>query len=201
MLQNHQVKNVFSMNQRAQNEFGFTLIEISIAITIAIIISAVALPNFDSLLQNNRRTSLNNTFVTLIGNARQVAISRGRTVLLCHSANVNASSPSCGGSGSAWDVGILVYVTSNSPIIKRAYQSANDEIIQREELNAKLDIVANSDGASYIGFSSDGQIFESADTPIFSICDDRGESEGRLISINQAGRLRVSEPLNCSTPS
>ena len=121
--------------------------------------------------------------------------------MICHSADANATAPVCGGTGSAWNRGILVYATTNSPAALRAYSSATDEIMQRISMENSLIVTANTAATSYLGFGGDGQRFSAGNTPIIAVCDDRGASHGKLLTINLAGKLRVNQPTSCSTPA
>ena len=161
----------------------------------------IAIPSFSAMVKNNRLVGAHNSFVGAISNARQVAIARGQAVLICHSLNADAANPSCGGSGSGWNKGILVYATTNSPTSLRAYSSSTDEIIQRINMERTLTVTANTAALNYLGFGGNGQRFASGSMPIIAVCDDRGVSHGKLLTINVAGKFRVSEPTNCTTPA
>lgn len=89
--------------RRAMN--GFTMVELMITIAVAAILLAIALPSFRSTINNNRVTNRSNDLVGALNVARLEALSRGRTVSVCASAD----GASCSGS-TAWNAGWIVFV-------------------------------------------------------------------------------------------
>lgn len=61
---------------------GFTLIELMIAITVAGVLVAVALPSFDTMVKSNCMTTSTNALITSIQGARSEAVKLKRSVIL-----------------------------------------------------------------------------------------------------------------------
>lgn len=59
---------------------GFTLIELMVVIAIIAIIAGIAVPNYQSSMQNTRETSARNSLVGALQLARSEAVTRGLTV-------------------------------------------------------------------------------------------------------------------------
>lgn len=59
---------------------GFTLIELIVVVALVAIIAAVAVPNFNQLVESNRVTSHTNSVVGAMSYARAEAVRRGQTV-------------------------------------------------------------------------------------------------------------------------
>ena len=92
-------------------EQGFSLIELIIAISIAAILLVMAIPSFTSFLNKNRVTSQANELLATFQIARIEAVRNGREVVVCGSANANATTPSCS-AGNAW-AGWIAFVDAD----------------------------------------------------------------------------------------
>jgi type IV fimbrial biogenesis protein FimT len=66
---------------------GFTLIELAVVLAIAAILAALAIPNFNSLIQNSRLTTQANELAGTFSYARSEAVKRGGNITVCASAN------------------------------------------------------------------------------------------------------------------
>lgn len=87
--------------------WGFTLLELMVAIAVAAILLALGVPSFSGSVRRNQGVTDANTVLGLLTLARGEAIKRGGTVTLCASADGAA----CDTSNSAsWEKGyVLVY--------------------------------------------------------------------------------------------
>jgi type IV fimbrial biogenesis protein FimT len=92
------------MNARS----GFTLIEMLTVVAVLTILVTIGIPNFRTLIQNNRATSQANELLTMLQYARSEALKRGRPVSVCRSNN----GTTCGGT---WAEGWIAYVDGNAP--------------------------------------------------------------------------------------
>jgi type IV fimbrial biogenesis protein FimT len=92
-----------------KTENGFTLIELMVALSVAAIILTVGIPNFRTLIQNNRAATQANELVGALGLARAEAVKRGLPVAICAS---NDSSTCTGGND--WAGGWIVFVDDNA---------------------------------------------------------------------------------------
>ena len=69
---------------------GLSLLELMILLTIASILTLLAVPNLRPFLQNNRNITLINELQTSLNAARTEAVTRNNTVTLCGSVNGTA---------------------------------------------------------------------------------------------------------------
>lgn len=88
-----------------QTQKGFTLIELMLTLTILSIALAVAVPSFNSQIQNNRSQALGEELSVALQFARSEAVKRGRAVTVCAS---NADHSACSNDSSTWANGWLV---------------------------------------------------------------------------------------------
>jgi type IV fimbrial biogenesis protein FimT len=161
---------------------GVTLVELSIVLAFIAIIAGFAVPSFNGMLLDSRRTAAVSTALHAVNLARQLAAIRGGTIRLCGSRDATQ----CSG-GTDWSDGLLV--------------TADDESLHR---SLPLPAIAR---ASAIRANRSDVAFEAGSgfaTPAtITICDRRGGLEARAIIISRSGRPRVSErdagdgPLTC----
>lgn len=126
---------------------GFTLIEMMITIAVAAILLGLALPSFRGVINNNRVTAEANDLVGALNVARAEAVSRGRPVSVCASADGTACSDS-----TEWDAGWITFVdggtagtVDGSDIVLRAWP----RIDARDALTANVNFVRfDSQGVS-----------------------------------------------------
>lgn len=184
---------------KAQN--GFTLIELLITIALGMIILSFAVPSFSSFIKNSRVTTITNNLVTDVNYARQEAVTRGATVILCRSANPTAAVPSCGGTSNNWSSGWLVFVSGDT---NNDYDDGVDTLLRASndiagEVTVKTNAVSNSD----LVYKADGTIDMGGGTAAFAVCDDRGEGHGNQLQVGPTGRPRLVAPVpdSCASPT
>lgn len=84
---------------------GFSLIELMIIVAIIGISVVIALPSFNSLLNNNRITSNSNTLVSAFNLARTQAIKRG--------SDIHVGSVDIAETGNRWGLGYAVFTDND----------------------------------------------------------------------------------------
>jgi type IV fimbrial biogenesis protein FimT len=84
---------------------GFSLLELTLAISIAALLAGLAVPAFSTLVQDTRRTSAVNAFVIAVQLARSEAAKRAEETVLCKSGGTAA----CVSDGE-WEGGWIVFV-------------------------------------------------------------------------------------------
>jgi type IV fimbrial biogenesis protein FimT len=86
---------------------GFTLVELVLTVTVAAILTAIAVPSFQSAIANNRATTQANAIVTALRLARNEAVKRQKPVTVC-ARSTSETDPKC--AGGDWKNGWMVFV-------------------------------------------------------------------------------------------
>lgn len=180
------------MTPRAQT--GFTVIELMISIVVAAVLLALASPSFVEFTKNRRITTQANEFISTLALARSEALKRVSRVTVCAS----STGTSCTGS---WGQGYIVFTDDDGD----GTVDGGEEILKVvSELAGNNTLAGSTNVATYVSYVSSGhsKFWDSNNFQSGSIvlCDDRGVSHGRAISVNVTGRVRVesTEPATCT---
>ena len=178
----------FTPNQpNFRQPFGFTLIELVVAMAVAAILVIVAVPNLRSFIQNGRLITQTNDFVGDLGLARSEAIKRRTNVGICKSTD----GVTCAGGGD-WRDGRAIFVDLDND----STWDAGEPILRfREALASTADSLStNAVLGDPIIFTANGATSSVAlggPMGTFTFCDDRGASKGKWITLNRLGQFSV----------
>lgn len=185
---------------------GFTLLEIMVAITVAAILLAIAVPSLTMFIQNSRETSEADSLVASLDYARSEAVKLDANVEVCASTDEMTCSGSVAPGG--WAGGWIVFETVG----------AGTTVLQvMPALGAGNTLSSAFDGAnvSEVTFQANGfvQAAAGAAAPIFqptyfTLCDTRGAGYARDIEVSATGAIQAAptadqtmdnppEPLSC----
>jgi len=161
---------------------GFSLIELSVALSVAAILLGLALPTFQDTLRRQRTAAALHLLTTQLAQARNTAVTRGVPVTVCPSSGDGQcrSSPD-------WSAGWLLY---RDP--KRGDQPRTSGDVLRDirhPVHASIRILSSS-GRLRVRYQPDGRSGGSNLT--LRVCS--GEMlEGEII-VNNSGRARTRRP-------
>ncbi len=162
---------------------GFTLIELMVAITVAGILAAIAVPSFRSFLLNDRDAGQVNSLVGSFSYARSEAVKRASSngITVCPSPNglVCGATPWSGG----W---IVTYI---DPL-----NAGNNVVLQAVPALGGTNTVTPVAGpAGGITFLSSGLTSAPAPGLTIRICDVRGAAFARQVEVLSTGRVAASQ--------
>jgi type IV fimbrial biogenesis protein FimT len=165
---------------------GFTTVELLVTIAVAAVLLTLAVPSMRTLIQNMRMTSQANDLISDINFARSEAIKRSANVTICQSADSTAASPTCS-TGADWKVGRIIFIDSDSD----GQHASTEELLRiREPLDGNNTLTS---GVNLVVYARNGATTAGAKID-FNLCDTRGASAGRNISIEATGRAAITKP-------
>jgi type IV fimbrial biogenesis protein FimT len=172
---------------RIRGAAGFTIIEVMIVVSIMGVLLAIALPAFDDLIKNSRRTTVVNEIVSFLMTARAESAKRGQPVSVCGA--TSAATPTCQASTDAdeWHSGFLVFLDPDGD----GTLDAGETVLKRYVVEySDFRIKTQTGGAGHVVLRPFNQIGTQA---AILVCDKRGDSKSRRICVGSNGRAQVSE--------
>lgn len=155
--------------------YGFSLVELMVAISITAITLALAAPSFSDAVQKNRISSITQEFLGTIAYARSEAARRAGSVCLCKSSNGS----SCGTGATTWADGWIVFRNSDSdspPVV----DSGEPILKVFGSLPSGYTLAASSAFASSLCYDRYGM---ANDLGTFAICRDSDETTAKAILV------------------
>ncbi|MCG8429446.1 MAG: GspH/FimT family pseudopilin [Chromatiales bacterium] len=173
------------MDKPASSQRGFTLIELVIALTIAGILLAIAVPTFQALQANATVTSEVNHVVHYLHLARSEAIKQGQNSVLCASADGERCNQS-----TEWQHGFIVFADLNK---NRQHDSDEPLLAHHQPNEARITILSSTSeyGRKTIVYLPSGM--GSGSTATMEFCDPAKIGAAKAVILSNTGRPRVAE--------
>lgn len=163
---------------------GFTLVELIVTLAVVAVLVAIATPTMRTTIQNNRIVTLTNDLMSDINLARTEAIKRTKdtqTTGLC----MSTSGAAC--DGASWQGGRIVFATDAGVFsVLRAREALSNNTLTT--LTVPNPLMFNRRGFP-TGIAAGAG---------FSLCDERGTTQGRFIRISPTGQVSsTTNPASC----
>ena len=168
---------------------GFTLLELMVTVAIAGIVMAFAVPALETFVKNDRLTTQINSLVSHLSYARNEAVTRSQQVGLCASDDSSSATPSC--SGNDWADGWILFVDLDGDS-----GFTVGETVLRVKTTLEGNNTLSSSSGNLIIYDYRGFTPNLANAT-FSLCDDRGVTEMKSISISNTGRVQQGGGAAC----
>ena len=170
---------------------GFTIIEMMITLTIAAILTSLAIPSFRFITNSNRIASEMNGLLGDLQLARAEAIKEGHAVTVCQSNN----GATCNNSTS-WQGGWIIF---SDPTNVGVFDPG-ETLLRIQKTFSGTDTFVASNGVGVISFNREGYAVGVANGTVLTLQDATNNAAWtRCLAINLSGQLtseRANDPTN-----
>ena len=180
---------------------GLTLIELLVVLAIIAIVAGFAIPSFRGLVASTCVSNAVNAFLIDTHYARVEAISRGKTVTICRSADPAADPPKCSsGTGVAvggWKEGWFVFTDADGD---GTFDSGTDTVVRVQQAFADTGsfLAVNTAGGAvnnrnYISYDAYGRAVGLQGRWLVQAAGALGNDRSytRTLCMNMVGRIRI----------
>jgi len=166
---------------------GFTLIELIVTMAIAAIVLSIAIPSYQTTVQNNRKTTSINELAHALQLARSTAISRRVFVTVCKSNTITDAAPTCrtGGISGDWSQGWIIFTDADESL---SINGTDTLLRVHDALPGGGTFIGNTNVVNRISFSPQGLARGSNGT--ITHCDSRGAADASALVISVGGQVR-----------
>jgi len=176
--------------QRSNADKGFTLVELLVTISVAMILLAIAVPRFREMLAGYQLNTQANEFISSANFAKSEAIRQSRRVTLC---------PSVNGTDCAavnWEQGWIVFLDPDNDAV---HDGGEELLAVHGALPSGTTMEGNNPVDSYISFMPDGisrQTNGTFQNGTIRLCQ-QNRALGFGLVLSTTGRVRAESISNC----
>ncbi len=191
-------RRVYNQVMQPKVQAGFTLLELLTVISIAAILMAIAIPQFQSTGLSAARASGGRMLLTAFNQARSEAIARNRTVNVCRRDffSTYTASPRCAVDSGRWVQGWIVYQDTDASFDGTEPDSPSDiigvfEPIGTVTANGEKDAfkVSPTGNPGVVSFGTNGRPTQALS---FTLCDRTGHlKDSRRVDLSLSGHASL----------
>lgn len=167
---------------KRRNARGFSTIELMLALGIVGVLLAFAIPSFDSFIANGRRAEVANDLLLGMKMARSEAEKRVMSVTVCASSDQKT----CNSDSKAFDSGWILFTDEDND---GEIDTGDETLMFSNYTTTSHAVYANQRRFSFHPFG------RAATNGSITICDNRGVSDSRVVTIANSGRARISDKM------
>jgi type IV fimbrial biogenesis protein FimT len=175
---------------------GFTLVELMITLTVAVVLTVIAVPSYRNMINSNRLTTAANEMVGALNLARMEAIKRNGNAQFCSNSAANNTTDALG--GDCGTQGGAVYVlTTGTPAFTQV-RASPASLASPVQLHGNMVAIRfNGQGLGYkAGTTSAPFDSTTANSPVVDLCTAALSSNNHIQISMAAGSI-----ITTSTPS
>jgi type IV fimbrial biogenesis protein FimT len=180
------------LHDMKNHSHGFTLIEMLVVVTIVAILSALALPSFNTMMQKRSAQGAALALISDFRLARSEAVRRSIGVSVCALA-VNSTS-ACSGAPANWANGWMVFVDP-SDSGTRGTHDAGEEVIRVQQPYSGIATIQQATTPSntrpYIPYDASGWSKAATETFVVTPSGTPSADAIRTVCVSLQGRVRI----------
>ncbi len=162
---------------------GLTLIDVVVTLSVAAIVMSVAVPSYNTMTLDSRRSTTINRLIADLNLARSEAVKRGVDISICKTEDGVSCNSSINREG--WSSGWIVFLDENGD----GTSSSGEKLKVFQESGSFYSWEADFDEVVF-SYQSNG--FNS-NNMIFTYCDKRGSEYSKKLTIMRVGRPRLGD--------
>lgn len=176
-------------------QYGFSLIELMVTVSIAAILIGIAAPSFQNMIKQNRVVALVNELSAAFNLARSEAVTRGYLVTVCKTSDPTATTPACDSSAD-WTDGWIVFAEEAAAGTIGMIDSGDTVLRVGQPEAAGLSITP-----SPAAFNNRVTYYQNGDSNTMGnfLIQDTDSTHQRRLKINATGRVRACNPVTDTT--
>jgi type IV fimbrial biogenesis protein FimT len=188
---------------------GYTLVELACVLCIAGVLMSVAIPSFDTLSRNERRTAVVNDLLVTLRAARSEALKRGgRPIVICgvQDPALPLGQQHCAGHDwtAGWALGTWTDDDADARVDADEFRALRVFTTDAQErLTVRAGNFMATPPVAPAGTLVVKSLGKRSSNGTITVCDDRGPAEARAVIVSSLARARVSsrkadgKPLLC----
>ena len=175
--------------QKSATQRGVTLIELLVTIAVLGTLLGVGVPLFTDFVRNNQMDAVTTRLVGTLNFARSEASNRATVITLARKSINNND----------WSQGWEVYTDDDAT--GNTARVGGDTLLRDVDMDSgDITVLSNAPGEPWISYRDNGMLLEDGNDVLIAICDERGEADGREVTVGLTGRVTLTTPANNCAP-
>lgn len=167
---------------------GFSFVELMVTVAVLSIVLGIAVPSFNTLVQQHRVTSQTNDLLAVLTATRSEAIKNNRNIALCAAGGPDATACSTSGNWAHW----IMTVGSSTTVLRRGSINTSSGIQISSTLSSNR-IVFGADGLARTGTGNSPALI-GANNGSLVVCSNKiSTNNRRTIAVTAGGSFSTTK--------